>query len=156
MDKELFEKLLHEETLEGADALILEATLESGSGLEAAEWVKSLEDAEPSLAWRSQLNEKLSAFTPKSKSGNSFRWFGAIAVGGAACLAAVMLFTATLDNAPKHLSSPDRVVSAQNPDEEFGMVLVSTHVADQTQISLGIQPPRRPAESGRFDWDSFR
>lgn len=155
MRDELLKKLQSGEPIDARDALLLEQELESGSSAAIANMVSELPDPELSLAWRSELNDKLRAMAPAPK--EKFQWFpiGA-AVAGVSC--AVICFAIFSQMKPD--SRPEGVpyspiVQGSGVDQgSFGTALVRAHLTDEAEVSTGLRSPRRTIEPG-YDWDSL-
>ena len=90
MDKTTLDKIKAEKALDWQGSAALEHALEAQSPLKTL--VASLEDPSPSLAWRSQLNEKLVAVSVKRKRKSLVPWIGGLAAA-AACVSALFIFS---------------------------------------------------------------
>lgn len=153
MEREIFEKIQAGETLDAREALMLEQALESGESVQVASWVEALEDAEPSLAWRSSLNEKLKACAPKpAKKRWSWAKPGIAVAGLAACTCLAMLFWS------QHTPTPQ--LSAEHPIQEnstsgnLGDKVIGAYLSDEVELSGGVHTPRMVSDSG-YDWSSL-
>lgn len=185
MDRELLKKLSSESGLTLSETLELERALESGSGDGPAAWMRALPQDEPSLAWRSGLNERLQAVSLAEASGGGSergilaglfsvlvsavgtRWkltTGLVAVSAAVAVSLFVLQSLDVErgglpSAGGVVATPgvggldeDRVVGGE--DSDLGVVLLTSHQADEAQLSMGVHAPRRTVESG-FDWSRW-
>ena len=115
--QELREKLERGEKLSPMEWVVLDSYLESGRPPEAVEAVGRLGRDEPSLAWRSRLNERLAAEAGKGRS--PLRRLNVRALIGpavAAAAAGVMLFVAL-----------NRAGGPAAPDAEVAELLIQWH-----------------------------
>ena len=87
IDRELLKQLAREEQLTAEEAWRLDSALESDESAQIARAVKAMEGAEPSLEWRSALNQKL-ASTVKTRR-TTFWVMGLSASTAAAAVVAV-------------------------------------------------------------------
>lgn len=121
----------------------LDVQLESGEQMQTAAWVQNLDDEEPSMAWRSQLNEKLLALrTPAKRKSfwHAWRWAGAGAMAAGA-LAIVMFL-----NAPKDAVVPEKLTA--NPSSiEAG--LIAAHQESAGALDLGSNTRMPMLEGGK-------
>lgn len=109
--EELIAKLNNGETLTPLELAVLDSHLEQPSS--AANAMQALTNDEPSMAWRSSLNEKLAEVSPSKRTG----WPLKFAVGGLATAAASLaIFFAVA----KSSSQPQ-------PSPELGQELVQWH-----------------------------
>lgn len=161
MNEKLLKKLINEEPLDAAEHLELEQALESGDRSLIAQCLSSQDHIEPSLAWRSSLNEQLRQIAPKPKV-SPLRWIGfggAIAAFAAGCAALVFMVSspeADQEGTPAPIAQNDKVREDALPKDgltgpnnsELSNALVTAHQSDMAQASLGVRSPRatmRPA-----------
>lgn len=153
MDKELFTKIQKGEALDARESLMLEQSLEAGDHSHVASWIEALDDPQPSLHWRSNLNSRLREIAPVEK--KRFNWFGSgLAIAGITAFSLTFAFIMAM---PKETKAP--VAQAQPPaivagPSDFGSTLVKVHLSDEAEVSGGIRSPRRTVEPA-FDWDSL-
>ncbi|MCW5938855.1 MAG: hypothetical protein KF884_05085 [Fimbriimonadaceae bacterium] len=103
MDKrELIKKLVREEPLRVDESLWLDEALDSQGPVR--EWVGQAAADEPSLAWRSRLNQRLAASVPKPRHWRRRPWAPAIGFAG---VAAGALFLATMNPIGKPSAAPE-------------------------------------------------
>lgn len=166
MKRELLAKLASEEPLSAAEVFQLEEALEDEQSLFVSDMVMGLPDHEPSLSWRSDLNQKLVALRPE-KVGRS-RWFGSRwMVGGVSAVAAsVMLFVFVvmprmgdggIASDPQYASTSGSAIPADGivgDSDDLSLVLVRAHEMAEVEASSGIQVPRRAIDPG-YDWESL-
>ncbi len=146
MNKELFEKLAREEELTPAEHLMLEEALESGADWGAAVRA-SLPASEPSMAWRSGLNERLQALQPRRKRFSFFpvgAGFAAVAACGA--LAAVFVF------GPRSGAADPSATQAS--DLTLEMAIADVHRDALTQADAGVYVPAEPTLAA-YNWSEF-
>ncbi len=161
--RDLFEKIQSGEPLDARESLFLEQTLEEQHGKGVAEAVSQLGDPELSMAWRSDLNQKLKAIAPKPKA-RRWSWLvpgmaaGAVAAGMALF---AMFGTITTDvaepMATENVAPPTRVVEStplSRKPKNFEGALIQAHLADEVEVTGGVYSPRSVAESG-YDWSSL-
>lgn len=144
MERELLKKLQREEALSIEETLRLDAELEAESP--TPEWLSSLGDATPSLAWRSELNQQLRRHAQRRRHARWFTWGSSLAAGAAACLAFVALFAN-----PKAPQVPSTTVATNERQEG---AFVRAHRDAEVQTTLGVS---LPAESGSspYDWSQL-
>lgn len=117
MDRELIAKLMNEEALTPQEEAILDAKLVESSGV--APLLKQVSDEVPSMAWRSELNEKLQTVArPRATQNRISRWL----VPATAIAAATILFSMF---SPKQAATMPDAVAAKTPTIEAQ--LVSAH-----------------------------
>jgi hypothetical protein len=146
MNKELFEKLAREEELSPAEHLMLEEALESG-----ADWgviVRgSLDGPEPSMAWRSGLNQKLAALQPRRRRQ---AWLPA-GIGFAA-VAACGAWAAFFMLGPGPRGS--QPVAAQSGDLTLEMAIADVHRDALTQADAGVYVPAETTLAA-YNWSEL-
>lgn len=69
---EIVQKVQHEERLTPKESALLEVMLEEQRGQEVVSVVKSLKRDEPSLAWRSSVNERIAKAAVKPRKARQF------------------------------------------------------------------------------------
>lgn len=89
MENHTYQKIKAEKPLDWQESAELDLALASQQPLKNL--VSALDDPEPSLAWRSELNEKLLAVAKKKKRQTFVPWLGGFAAA-VACTAAVVVF----------------------------------------------------------------
>lgn len=155
MNEKLLKKLMNEEPLDAAEHLELERALEEGDRSVFAHFLSSQDHVEPSLAWRSSLNEQLRQIAPQPKV-SPLRWLGfggGVALVAAGCAALVFMVsqpktdnidqpaTVAQKDIDRNESIPvDSVTGPRN--EELSNALVTSHQSDMAQASLGVRSPR--------------
>lgn len=159
--RELFEKIQHGETLDARESLYLEQVLESDDGLNVASLVEGLHDPEPSLAWRSELNEKLQTMAPKPTRPKRLVWFGSGLVATSLAACAIVFGTSFMGSGQKNapVASNESMPVATNQSaapesNDFEEALIQAHYADDAEVSAGLHSPRMVADSG-YDWSSL-
>lgn len=104
MDEKLLKKLRAEESISAEEALRLDASLESAEQLSVRGIVeRATSDSIPSLAWRSELNEKLSMAAGHDRRNQFMR------IGSLSAVAAAVVVLAFLYGSPR----PEGLVSAE-------------------------------------------
>ncbi len=171
MNEQLLKKLMNEESLDAAEHLALEQALEAGDESLVAHYFGAQDHLEPSLSWRSGLNDQLRQIAPQPQ--RRMNWLalgGLVSVGAFACAAMVFVISQTGKASPS--SDPtsggayvnnsgefkhEPLVDKPNMQSDLGYVLVTTHQSDSAQASLGIRSPRatnRPV-SNRLDYENW-
>lgn len=130
MNHELNEKLRLEQPLTLEESLQLDSILEESNGMSA--WLNPNAAESPSLAWRSQLNEKLLAHAPKPK--RTFRLGRVPQLATLAATIAFATFSATSFMASKAASAP-APGAAMSPEE----LMISAHL--QNNFSAVVPVP---------------
>jgi len=140
------ERVKSEQPLDVQDALRLDESLEATSSVRTL--VQSLADDEPSLAWRSELNEKLMGARRPARGG----WRLWLPVGGSA-VAAACLALAFFRPSPEPTTP---VASANESNSVEAIILQSHREADATTV-LGVASPApsRPVKQQVFDWSQL-
>ena len=142
MERELKQKLYSEQPLSVEESLRLDEVLEQDSV--SSKVLLHLTDEAPSMAWRSQLNARLSAESAKTKKRTAFRWVSGLATTAAVAACAVM-FAPTL-NSRSSVSSPQARVVHEGPSVEES--LVSAHKEADLENGLGVSWIQVDYESG--------
>lgn len=159
LNENLLKKLIGEEPLDAAEHLALEQALEAGDNSFVAEYLKSSEGPDPSMAWRSSLNEKLRQIAPKPKR-HVWKWVGLgglVSALAVACAAIVFLNSpkpVSVDNGTMAVNTPDTQPDSVDGGSELGRALATAHQSDAAQITVGVRSPRpfvRSIAVGRLD-----
>ena len=151
MDRELLKKIEQGLPLDPSEQMLLDSHLDLGSSDGPALWVRSLPDREPSLTWRSGLNQQLAKLAPaKRRDRPVWTWLG-LAAAGAACFWAVSTFAVRPVQAQ---DVPDQIVRADGTPDDLASAMVSTHQTEETAMSMGVSVPYRTIET-KFDWNSI-
>ena len=156
--RELFEKIQSGEPLDARESLFLEQNLESSESYAVAGLVQGLHDPEPSMAWRSELNEKLQAVAPAPKVEKR-SWFGSglIALGAAVCgFALFVVFNPSQQpvQVTQNEVQPPVVEREIQEPSSLNTKLIQAHLVDEAEVSGGVMAPRPVADSG-YDWSSL-
>ncbi len=140
MNRSIWNKLVNEEPLDAAECLLLEQMLESGDGSPVSQHLKDSRSMEPSLAWRSGLNQQLRQMAP-ARPRPIIRW---IALGAAATCTLMlwMAFGNEKGSASVPASSYQTAEHYEVAPNELTEVLISAHQADEAQTSMGYRPPK--------------
>ncbi len=129
MENQFTQKLSEESALTAAELSALDQALDAQES-DMKSILGQLPTPEPSLMWRSALNEKLREVQVVSrKKAIRLRWgwmSGLTTVGAAAC--AILIFTS-------HASNPPGQTSISAPKLE--MALVDSHRQDSSKIAMG-------------------
>ncbi|MCW5937381.1 MAG: hypothetical protein KIT11_08760 [Fimbriimonadaceae bacterium] len=134
-DKEFLSRLSSEEPLTMADALQLDEGLEAQRSLSSL--IAKLPEDEPSLAWRSALNEKLAHMAPKPK---RTRWTLAFqGLAAATAVAGAFLLFAMVNPAKPNVEPVGAVKgSVTKPGESIEEALISAHEDAGRQAAYGL------------------
>jgi hypothetical protein len=117
MDQNFINKLMREEPLTEQEEAMLDAELARSTS--TAPLLKQLPDEMPSLAWRSELNERLlQSAKPVAKPSRLFRW-----LVPTTAVAAATIFVSVLISKQGEVNLPDQAVASQNIESQ----LVSAH-----------------------------
>ena len=119
MDKKTFDKIRAEKALDWQESAALEQALEAQAPLKTL--VASLDDPSPSLAWRSELNEKLVAVAAQRKRKSLIPFFGGL-VAAAACASLFIVFIANKPAAPPQSSFEAALTKAYSQSAETNPV----------------------------------
>lgn len=172
MNEKLYRKLLSEEPLSAAEHLELEQSLEAGDQTQIAQYFGGQEFAEPSMAWRSDLNEKLREIAPEPVRDRRplAKWLGfggLIAMSAVACAFGVALVISQVQSkdspvdgrlvAEDKTEQPTDLEHIGKSDGDLGTLLISSHNADATQVSVGIRSPRVAPQlaNSRLDYSNW-
>lgn len=135
MDKVSMTRLLSEQPLSVEESLRLDEALD---GMEhTAHVLSQLKDDAPSLAWRSQLNDRLAKEVSQGKKRVAIKWFGSLAATSAVALAAFVMVK-NLPGATPQSKSETPVVVAQHEGPSVEESLVSAHKEADMENSMGV------------------
>ncbi|MBS1722074.1 MAG: hypothetical protein JSS66_03595 [Armatimonadetes bacterium] len=130
MNSKLKKKLVDEQALSAAEALELDQALDSPSLSRAL--MSKLTDDEPSLAWRSSLNQSLIKASGAKAASKVLKWGSGIVVTAAAALGIIALL-------PRPVVEPNRVlVKSQPVMSNIEESLVSAHKEADLESGLGV------------------
>lgn len=132
MDKELFKKIEAENDLSAEESLRLDEALEATGSAAAGRAVHALHDDAPSMAWRSDLNEKLGKASRRQRTLVIWR-YGLAVTAGATAMFLVVSFGQPIPRGPTPVMPPQISDSASLEDD-----IVSDHQNAVTQISMGV------------------
>lgn len=124
MNRDLLKKLMEEADLSLSETVELDKALES----QGPSLASKLEGTEPSMAWRSTLNERLAELAPKPKR----RW----AIYSATTLVAVAAAVIVLVITP-HSTVPE----TSTPPDELEMALAQAHEDADAAAQAGVLVP---------------
>ena len=133
MDKRLFDKILADEQLSAEESLRLDQALELKGSTAAGRAVGELPDEAPSMAWRSDLNEKLSKGSRQHRNLLMWRYGLAVSAGATAMFLIVNFGQPIADNAAP-FSDPPLVTDSTTLEDD----ILSDHQNAMTQISMGV------------------
>lgn len=130
MDNKLLRKIEAEEQLSAEESLRLDEALEAS---DVAGAVRALGDEAPSMAWRSQLNEKLGKATRRQRTRVMWRYGLAVTAGASA----MFLFFSLGQQVPTEnetlVARPPIADSTSLEDD-----ILSDHQDAMTQASMGV------------------
>jgi hypothetical protein len=144
-DGELMRKLIAEARLSEAELRDLDARLEAQDAVRHV--VASLADDEPSLAWRSALNERLLGVAPRPKRRAPWRLL-APASGLAAAAIVATLAWLVVTGGPTRTAAPHDSLEAQ-------LLQAHDHGAAMLDLSAGSAGPlvaQTGQDEGGFQW----
>lgn len=143
MNNDLIKKLMEEQSLNMVEALELEQQLESGDHVRLSQAISHLPDGEVSLAWRSELNQKLQAMAPvETKKKFSLKWvYPSSAV--AAAIAAFAFFAIKSNDTVE----PPAPMVSQNEKVDVESYGVKSYEIDQLEINNNFHVPVKLAQS---------
>ncbi|MGE0000483.1 MAG: hypothetical protein AB7F50_01115 [Fimbriimonadaceae bacterium] len=124
MNKDLLKKLMEEEQLDLAQTVELDQALEA----QGRSLVSSLETPEPSMAWRSGLNERLAELAPKPK--RKWAIFSGTTVVAVAAALVIVMVQPVRDTPPP---------AAQ--EDELEMALAQAHGDAEATARAGVLVP---------------
>ncbi|MES1227624.1 MAG: hypothetical protein ABUL72_03080 [Armatimonadota bacterium] len=124
MDRNTLEKIKAEKGLDWQESAALEQALEAQAPLKNL--VAALEDPSPSMAWRSELNQKLVAEANKRKRKSLVPWIGGLTAVAAASVSLVVIFTAK--------KAPVPVTAQSSPSFETALTTAYTQAAAKPDV----------------------
>lgn len=136
MDKGLIQKMLKEQALGAEEALMLDSALEGRSQESVRQLVAGLEDASPSMAWRSGLNQRLFKATRSTRHAAFWR-FGAAATAVAGASLLLVSLTTRPDLDPQVSVQPPTVAGNAHR-QSLEDTLLNSHQDEMSQASLGV------------------
>lgn len=129
----------------------LDASLEANAQKTVASLVSELEDETPTLAWRSELNEKLLKIDRSRPRQQTLIWKTAFGLGLAACLAWVALTVRPLPTGPAAVVSP----TSQSLEAQL-LEVHEQHVNVRLVAGSGllnhVESEPAPAQSAAIQW----
>lgn len=134
MDKDMFKKLAAEQPMTAEETLRLDAALDGEAGRLSRHAMAALGEDAPSLAWRSELNQKLSHVSRRRRQAVYWR-FGVAASGVAAATVFVLSFMAPIDSEQR--PSP-RIADRHAPATTLEDAIIGEHESQMGQASLGV------------------
>ena len=152
MKKELFEKLVKDQPLTVHEAHELDQILDAQEEQGLSFLVRRTPSEEPSLAWRSALNQALvSSQAPAKRRKSPWLVFGTVLAPAAAAVAlAVFLFKPGIQQ-PVIEPASMQVVSSSGSDLESALLLV--HESEEASTVAASSPP---SSDGRyFEWSDL-
>jgi hypothetical protein len=136
MNRELKKKLTDEQPLTVEETLRLDEAIEGQTVVPAL--LAGLDDTSPSLAWRSELNQKLLLQSGRHKRHTTFRWFSGVAA--AAALVAVAFLSVPRPTKTEFVREPLAGVSKpavkEGPSVEES--LLTAHREADLESGMGI------------------
>ncbi len=114
MDKSLLQKIAREEPLSAEESLRLDQALDVQEPV--ANLVAHLPEDAPSLAWRSELNQRLAHTKVKRRQFSLFRW-GSGALAAAAAVTALVVVVSNTAPKPAAKGSVEEVILSAHRDE---------------------------------------
>lgn len=151
--KELLGKLVKDEALTAPEAHELDQLLEKQKEMGLAHLVRRTPSDEPSLAWRSSLNQALAAHRPEpaAKKRNPFVFLGTVLVPAAAAVAFALILFKPGMTPVQPLPEGKAVAEATPKDLESALLLV--HRTEEARVFTASTPP---AEDSRyFEWSDL-
>ena len=133
MDKKLFNKILADEQLSAEESLRLDEALESKASAAAVSAVRALGDEAPSLAWRSDLNEKLMKGSRRRRTQVMWR-YGLAVTAGATAMFLFVNFSQPIPGKTTTFGEPAHVSQAASLEDD----VLSDHQNAMTQASMGV------------------
>lgn len=149
MDQELMKKLKSAKSLTVQDAFLLDEALDQQA--EVKSMVQDLEEEGASLAWRSQLNERLHAATPRAKPRHRWNMFR-IWVPVAAGVAGLAVFGVLLMK-PARQVEPHTPV-AQELENEMLAAHFGSGISVEYHSGVSSEPTGAPVENDSPSWNS--
>ncbi len=153
MNKELLGRLVKDEALTAPEAHELDQLLDRQKEMGLSHLVRRTPSDEPSLAWRSSLNQALAAKRPEPavKKRSPFVFLGTVLVPAMAAVA-LAVFLVKPSSTPVQSLPETRAVAESTPkDLESALLLV--HRTEEARVFTASTPP---AEDGRyFEWSDL-
>lgn len=152
MNNDLIKKLKNEEGLTAVEAHELDRRLEEQTLAGIGHLMKKEEDPQPSLAWRSSLNEKLLAVKPAPKTPWLVRFWpvwAAPVAAGAAALAFMVHGAVSGPSAPN--GAPDSRAYTSNASGTVEAALVALHRQGDAAEAAAVTLPDDADENFRWN-----
>ncbi len=149
ISQELYEKILREEELSPAEQLALEEALATDSA-----WSDFVQDAaprpEPSMAWRSQLNVRLSEIRRPVRR-TWLNWRSGAGLAAVAACGAGLAFTIFARSGQAPVPA-----MAEAPASELSLesAIAAAHRDTQRQADLGVYIPAQPTLAA-YNWEEL-
>ncbi len=150
LDKDLLRKLDEEQPLSVADALRLDEALEADD-TRCRGLLTDCEDAAPSFAWRSELNQRLATTRRAPKLKLLVGWAGGLTAVAASALVLFMNQTPVQNPSRKQVVANDSNLAAHSSFED---ALISSHMQGAAQSSVGATPVQETNDPV-FDWSKL-
>lgn len=151
MKKELLEKLANDLPLTAHEAHELDQILESQEKQGLSHLVRRSVVDEPSLAWRSALNQSLAAMTPAKPKKNRWVVFGTVlAPAAAAVTLALFIMKPGMDS---HSAQPNAPTMVSSNTQDLESALLMVHQSEEASTMTASSPP---SQDGRyFEWSDL-
>lgn len=152
MKKELLGKLVKDLPLTAPESHELDQALDAQKDMGLSHLVRRTESDEPSLAWRSSLNQALAAQRPAPvKKRNPFVFLGTVLVPAAAAAALALILVKPGFSPTQNLPEVRAVAESTPKDLESALMLV--HRTEEARVFTASTPP---AEDSRyFEWSDL-
>ncbi|MBX3097392.1 MAG: hypothetical protein KF812_11065 [Fimbriimonadaceae bacterium] len=139
------EKARKELPMDMEEMLALDEALNQSESVKSV--LSSLTDEEPSLAWRSELNEKIASIKPRRP--KLALWVPISASAIAAATLAIVLFI------PRNTERPAEVLSQS--DRSVEALILRSHREAEAATVLGVASPTPTRNTGSqvFDWSKL-
>ncbi len=134
MDRETFEKIAHEQALTIEEALELDFELEESASMQSL--LHGMEDPTPSLAWRSELNSRLLAVSPRAKKTKTWAWLSGFSLTGLAVAGLVMVFAKPPTSSPVPDQPTIQLSARKSPAVEES--LINAHHEADIESGMGV------------------
>lgn len=148
LEKEILRKMVDEQPLTAAETLRLDQALEADD--RSGRVLGAIEDAAPSYAWRSGLNQRLAATRRAPRVKLFFGWAGGLTAVAASVIAVVMTQHRVIVPTPHE----DQLVAAKPAKSTFEETLLSSHMQGASQSAVGEAPVQDPDDQV-FDWSQL-
>ncbi len=133
MDKNLLKKIVAENELSAEESLRLDEALEATGSAAARRAVRALHDDAPSMAWRSDLNEKLGKASRRQRTLVTWRYGLAVTAGATAMFLFVNFWQpGSIDGST--VIDPRPVAESASMEDD----ILSDHQNAMTQASMGV------------------